>query len=62
MTYRYLGDKLTRPDLKGQRCEWLERSDGKKLVGIKPRNALVRFENGEVCVVLARRLRKIKGA
>lgn len=60
-TYIYLGDRLTRSDLRGARCEWLEREGGTKVVARKPRNALVRFiESGEVGVVLARRLRKEK--
>jgi hypothetical protein len=55
--YVYLGDKLTDPLLVGLECDPIRRADGKCLVGRKPRNQAVRFENGREAVVLARRLR-----
>jgi hypothetical protein len=56
--YVYLGDRLTRPELRGARCRAVRRRDGKCIRG---RNAtmLVEFEGGLRCVVLARRLRKL---
>ena len=58
MTYRYRGDRWTRPDLKGALCEAVRRPDGRC---IRARNGsmLVRFENGETHVVMGRQLRKI---
>jgi hypothetical protein len=55
MRYLYLGDKLTRPDLKGAECDPIRRADGKCVVGRG--KALVRFATGERVVVLRRRLR-----
>lgn len=59
MRYIYLGDKLTREDLKNQPCDPVRRvSDGKCIVG--KGKAMVRFANGETHVVLRRRLRLTK--
>jgi hypothetical protein len=60
MEYVYLGDRLTRAELKNAKCRAVRRADGRCIRG---RNAtmLVEFESGLRCVVLARRLRKIKG-
>jgi hypothetical protein len=57
--YVYLGDRLTDPRLVGRLCDPIRRPDGKCIVGRPggPRNQLVRFDNGEVVVVVARRLR-----
>ena len=60
MRYIYLGDKLTDPNLIGQPCDPVRRTDGKCIVGRKPRNQLVRFPDGTTAVVLARRLRVIR--
>lgn len=60
LRYVYLGDRLTDPKWVGQLCDPVRRADGKVIVGTgagTPRNRLVRFENGEVVVVTARRLR-----
>jgi hypothetical protein len=56
--YRYLGDKNTDLNLKGQICAAI-RKNGKCVRG-KNGNMLVKFNNGEEHVVIARLLRKIK--
>jgi hypothetical protein len=57
MRYRYLGDRMTDPNLAGQPCDPVRRADGRVVIGRKPRNQLVRFADGTEAVVLARRLR-----
>jgi len=57
MRYIYLGDRLTRPDLRGMECDPVLRADGKCIIGKAPRNQLVVDANGKRHVVLARRLR-----
>ncbi|WP_234733618.1 hypothetical protein [Tellurirhabdus bombi] len=57
MTYLYLGDRLTDPALKGQRCTAVRRADGKCIRG-KNGSMLVRFESGRVVAVIGRLLRK----
>jgi hypothetical protein len=56
--YTYLGDRFTRPELKGQTCTAVRRGNGKCIRG-RNANMLVKFE-GVKAVVLARLLRKIK--
>jgi hypothetical protein len=56
--YIYRGDRLTDPNLRGQECKAVRRSDGKCIRG-KNGNMLVEFESGKA-VVLGRQLRKIK--
>src|SRR4051794_36277357 len=58
MTYRYLGDGMTDPALRGARCEAVRRHDGKCIRGRG--NMLVAFDDGRPVVVLARYLRKIQ--
>jgi hypothetical protein len=59
MIYKYLGSRLTRPELIGAYCKWLKDERGKCIRG-RNGNALVQFiESGEICVVLSRRLRKV---
>lgn len=58
MDYRYLGDRLTDPALKGALCSAVRR-DGKCIRG-RNSNMLVEFEDGARRVVLARLLRKVK--
>jgi hypothetical protein len=61
MRYLYLGDKLTREELRGQPCDPVRRPDGRCIVG--QGKALVRFEDGTSCIVLRRRSRlRQKGA
>lgn len=55
MRYVYLGDALTRPELRGQPCEAVRRPDGRCIVGGSKQ--LVRFADGAEHVVLRRRLR-----
>ena len=57
MRYRYLGDKLTRAELKGATCEAIK-INGRCVRG-KNSTMLVQFENGLRVTVLARLLRKI---
>lgn len=57
MTYRYLGDRWTRPELKGARCSAVRRTDGRCIRG-RNGSMLVQFENGETHVVVGRLLRK----
>jgi len=56
--YRYLGDRMTHPELKNQLCQAVRRPDGKCIRG---RNGamLVSFANGQQHVVIGRLLRKI---
>jgi len=57
--YTYLGDKLTDLKWKNLKCKAIRRPNG-KCIRSKMSTMLVLFENGELNVVLARRLRKIK--
>jgi gluconate kinase len=57
--YIYLGDRLTNSRLKNLSCDAIRRKDGKCIRG-RNGNMLVIFENKEKCVILARRLKKIK--
>jgi hypothetical protein len=59
MLYKYLGSRTTRPELIGATCQWIRDTRGKCVRG-RNGNALVQFvDSGEICVVLARRLRKV---
>lgn len=55
MRYTYLGDRLTRPDLKGQACDPVRRPDGRCVVG--QGKAAVIFQSGQRVIVIRRRLR-----
>lgn len=55
--YIYLGDRNTRPDLRGAACDPVRRADGRCRVSRQMATALVVFTTGERCVVLRRRLR-----
>ncbi len=55
--YVYLGDALTRPDLRGQPCNPVRRPDGRCIVSTRMATALVEFAGGKRCVVKRRRLR-----
>lgn len=57
MTYKYLGDRLTDPKLKGQQCDAVLRADGKCIRG-RNGSMLVSF-SGVTVVVNGRLLRKI---
>ncbi|GAA4461810.1 hypothetical protein GCM10023189_37730 [Nibrella saemangeumensis] len=57
--YRYIGDRLTDPELKGTRCSAVRREDGKCIRG-RNGSMLVIFENGRTAVVIGRLLRKVK--
>ena len=59
--YKYLGDRMTAPELKGQLCNAVKRADGKCIRG-RNSNMLVQFADGRTVVVLARLLRKISTA
>ena len=56
MRYIYLGDRLTREELRGQPCDPVRRADGRCIVS-RMGTQLVRFEDGTEVVVLRRRLR-----
>ena len=58
MEYRYIGDRMTRIELKGAECSAVRNSRCKCIRG-KNGNMLVSFGNKK-CVVIARLLRKIK--
>lgn len=57
--YKYLGDRFTDPQWKGQQCVAVRRADGKCIRG-KNGNFLVKFDSGRTVVVLGRLLRKIE--
>lgn len=57
--YIYLGDRLTRQDLRRMTCRAVRRFNGKCIRG-KNGNMLVEFDGVGKCVVLGRLLRKIK--
>ena len=59
MEYKYLGDRLTAPELKNAKCKAVRRSNG-KCIRSRISTMLVEFETGQKHIVLARRLRKIK--
>lgn len=61
MKYTYIGDRHTDPHLKGMTCEAVRNDSGKCIRG-KNGNMLVRFYNGNTCVVVARLLRKLPDA
>lgn len=53
MDYIYLGDRLTRPELRRMPCRAVRRSDGKCIRG-RNGNMLVEFGDVGKCVVLGR--------
>lgn len=57
--YIYLGDRLTRPELRRKPCRAVRRSNGKCIRG-RNGNMLVEFDEIGKVVVLGRLLRKIK--
>ena len=59
MDYIYSGDRLTDNTFKNKQCKAVRRNDGKCIRG-KNSNMLVEFEGGQIVVILARRLKKIK--
>lgn len=59
MDYIYLGDRLTRPELRRMPCRAVRRSDGKCIRG-RNGNMLVEFGGVGKCVIIGRLLRKIK--
>ncbi|QPC81041.1 hypothetical protein G4Y79_15160 [Phototrophicus methaneseepsis] len=55
--YTFLGDKLTRDELRGMQCDPVRRADGKCIVSVKMATALVIDAHGVTYVVPRRRLR-----
>lgn len=55
--YTYLGDRHTRPDLRGLQCDPVRRRDGKCVVSTKMATAMVEDAAGTRYVVARRRLR-----
>lgn len=60
MEYIYLGDRLTEDQLKGKRCRAVRRQDGKCIRSQTMGTMLVQFEEGPICTVIGRRLRKLR--
>lgn len=60
MTYTYIGDRFTDPELKGKRCEAVLRPDGKCIVARKRKVGMLVSFNGKKVLVNRRLLRKIK--
>ena len=58
MEYIYLGDRLTDESLKNKKCNAVRRANG-KCIRSRMSTMLVIFEDGKMCNILARRLRKI---
>ena len=56
-TYTYLGDKLTRPELKGAQCNAVRDERG-KCIRDKLGKMFVEFEGGDRHAVIGRMLRK----
>lgn len=56
--YRYLGDRVTDPMLKGQGCTAVLQPNGKCIRG-KNGSMLVQFDSGRRAVVIGRLLRKL---
>lgn len=56
--YKYIGDSMTDPALKGASCSAVLRADGKCYRG-KNGSMLVEFAGGRQAVVIGRLLRKI---
>ena len=59
MDYIYLGDRLTRPELRRMPCRAVRRLDGKCIRG-RNGNMLVEFPGVGKVVILGRLLRKLK--
>ena len=57
MRYSYIGDKMTRDDLRGMQCDPVRRADGKCIISVKMATALVVDAQGRKHVVLRRRQR-----
>ena len=57
-TYRYLGDRWTRQELKGAVCTAVRRPDGRCIRG-RNGTMLVQFDDGSQHTVLGRLLRKL---
>lgn len=58
MPYTYKGDRHTDPLYRGASCQAIRNQAGKCIRG-KNGNMLVKFDNGNACVVVARLLRKL---
>ncbi|MFD2936292.1 hypothetical protein [Spirosoma flavum] len=56
--YRYIGDRMTDPTLKGQRCTAVLQLNGKCIRG-RNGSMLVEFESGRIANVIGRLLRKV---
>lgn len=57
MRYTFLGDKLTRPELRGMQCDPVRNGQGKCVISVTMASALVVDEAGRMHVVPRRRLR-----
>ncbi len=57
MRYTFLGDRATRPELRGMQCDPILDERGKCIVSVKFATAAVRDAEGRFYVVPRRRLR-----
>lgn len=57
MRYTFLGDKMTRFELRGMQCDPVRRPDGRCIVNVRMATALVFDADGTRYVVPRRRLR-----
>lgn len=57
MRYTFMGDKLTRPDMRGLQCNPVRRADGRCIVSVPMATALVEDATGQRYIVPRRRLR-----
>lgn len=57
MRYTFLGDRWTRPDLRGMQCNPVRDARGKCIVSVRMATALVVDAGGGLYVVPRRRLR-----
>lgn len=57
MRYIYLGDRHTRPELRGVECDPVRKPGGRCIVGRRMASALVEMADGTRHVVARRRLR-----
>lgn len=57
MRYTYLGDRWTRPELRGLQCDPVRRGDGRCILSTQMASALVEDAHGIRYVVARRRLR-----
>lgn len=55
--YTFLGDRATRPELRGMQCDPVRNAQGKCILSVKFATAAVRDAQGKLWIVPRRRLR-----